>query len=54
MIEKLFPNVDWAKMWEATIETLYMTAVSTLFTFVFGLALGITVIPIRPWSIMVE
>ena len=41
MIESLFPNVDWDSMWEATIETLYMTALSTLFTFIIGLALGI-------------
>lgn len=41
MIESLFPNVDWDNMWEATIETLYMTALSTVFTFVIGLALGI-------------
>lgn len=41
MIESLFPNVDWDKMWEATLETLYMTAMSTLFTFVIGLVLGI-------------
>ena len=41
MIENLFPNVDWAKMWEATLETLYMTAMSTVFTFIFGLALGV-------------
>lgn len=41
MIETLLPNVKWDKMWEATIETLYMTAVSTVFTFVIGIALGI-------------
>ncbi|TWT03278.1 ABC transporter permease [Planococcus sp. CPCC 101016] len=41
MIDTLFPNVDWDNMWEATIETLYMTALSTLFTFIIGLALGI-------------
>lgn len=41
MIEQLFPNVDWEEMWEATLETLYMTAVSTLFTFLIGLVLGI-------------
>lgn len=41
MIETYFPNVDWAKMWEATVETLYMTSVSTIFTFIIGLALGI-------------
>lgn len=41
MIERWFPNVDWEKMWTATTETLYMTAYSTLFTFIFGLALGL-------------
>jgi len=41
MIESLFPNVDWDNMWEATLETLYMTAMSTFFTFVIGLVLGI-------------
>lgn len=41
MIDSLFPNVDWDSMWEATLETLYMTALSTLFTFIIGLALGI-------------
>lgn len=41
MIETLFPNVDWPKMWEATVETIYMTAVSTFFTLVIGLALGV-------------
>lgn len=41
MIETLFPSVDWPKMWEATVETIYMTALSTFFTLVIGLALGI-------------
>ncbi|MBZ5202528.1 ABC transporter permease [Planomicrobium chinense] len=41
MMESLFPNVDWDNMWEATLETLYMTAMSTFFTFVIGLVLGI-------------
>lgn len=41
MIESLFPNVDWDKMWEAALETLYMTAMSTLFTFIIGIILGI-------------
>jgi D-methionine transport system permease protein len=41
MIENLFPNVDWPKMWDATVETLYMTAASTLFTFIIGLVLGV-------------
>ncbi|MHA7137876.1 methionine ABC transporter permease [Rossellomorea arthrocnemi] len=41
MIENLFPNVDWEKMWEATLETLYMTGMSVLITFVLGMILGI-------------
>ncbi|WP_201714213.1 methionine ABC transporter permease [Rossellomorea arthrocnemi] len=41
MMENLFPNVDWVKMWEATTETLYMTGMSVLITFVLGLVLGI-------------
>jgi len=53
MIENLFPNVDWAKMWEATFETLYMTAISTLFTLIIGLGLGILLFLSSPgqlWS----
>ncbi len=41
MSESLFPNVNWENMWEATVETIYMTAVSTLFTFIIGLILGV-------------
>ncbi|WP_299743651.1 methionine ABC transporter permease [uncultured Rossellomorea sp.] len=41
MIENLFPNVDWDKMWEATLETLYMTGMSVVITFVLGMILGI-------------
>lgn len=37
----LFPNVDWEGMWQATLETLYMTSVSTIITFILGLVLGI-------------
>ncbi|TWT00191.1 methionine ABC transporter permease [Planomicrobium sp. CPCC 101079] len=48
MIESLFPNVDWGKMWEATLETLYMTAMSTFFTFVIGIVLGIVLFLTAP------
>jgi D-methionine transport system permease protein len=41
MIEKFFPNVNWDRMWEATNETLYMTGVSVLATFIFGILLGL-------------
>lgn len=39
---QLFPNVDWEKMWQATVETLYMTGYSIVITFILGLVLGIT------------
>lgn len=41
MLETVFPNVKWPKMWEATIETVYMTGVSVALTFIFGIALGL-------------
>jgi D-methionine transport system permease protein len=41
MFNQLFPNVDGEKMWEATAETLYMTGVSVLATFILGLILGL-------------
>ncbi|MCM3359183.1 methionine ABC transporter permease [Psychrobacillus sp. FSL W7-1493] len=53
MIESLFPNVDWPKMWEATIETLYMTAISTVLTAIFGLILGLLLFltsPHQAWA----
>ncbi len=37
----LFPNVDWEDMWEATLETLYMTGISVTATFLLGLILGL-------------
>ncbi|MGX7596360.1 methionine ABC transporter permease [Planococcus plakortidis] len=48
MLETLFPNVDWQDMWEATLETIYMTAVSTLFTFIIGLVLGVVLFLTAP------
>ncbi|WP_075619770.1 methionine ABC transporter permease [Paenisporosarcina indica] len=48
MLEKLLPNVDWINMWEAALETLYMTALATGFTFIIGLALGITLFLTSP------
>ncbi|MCF6138570.1 methionine ABC transporter permease [Pseudalkalibacillus berkeleyi] len=37
----LFPNVDWEDMWEATLETIYMTVISVSATFVLGIILGL-------------
>lgn len=48
MLENLFPNVDWPAMWEATLETIYMTAVSTVFTFIIGLVLGVVLFLTAP------
>ena len=41
MLESMFPNVKWDKIMEATIETLYMTAISVVATFFLGIILGL-------------
>jgi D-methionine transport system permease protein len=41
MLSEFFPNVNWDKMWEATNETLYMTGISVLVTFILGIVLGL-------------
>ena len=41
MAETLFPHLKWDQLWAATIETLYMTALSGIATFVLGIALGL-------------
>lgn len=51
MRDEFLGNVDWDKMWQATTETLYMTAMSTVFTFVIGLALGILLFLSSPGQI---
>ncbi|MGG3564402.1 methionine ABC transporter permease [Neobacillus rhizosphaerae] len=38
---KYFENVDWLMMWEATKDTVYMTAISVLVTFILGTILGL-------------
>ena len=40
-MDKLLTNVDWNQMLAATGETLYMTAIAALATFVLGLILGL-------------
>ncbi len=39
-MDKYFPNVDWLMMWDATKQTLYMTGISVLVTFILGILLG--------------
>jgi len=41
MAENLFPHLKWAQLWAATQETLYMTALSGVATFVLGIVLGL-------------
>ncbi|MBU8906618.1 methionine ABC transporter permease [Desertibacillus haloalkaliphilus] len=36
-----FASMKWDRLWEATLETLYMTVISVSATFIFGLALGL-------------
>ncbi|WP_019243821.1 MULTISPECIES: methionine ABC transporter permease [Bacillus] len=41
MLEKYLPNVDWEIMWIATKQTLFMTSISVIAVFVFGVILGL-------------
>ena len=41
MAENLFPHLKWDQLWPATLETLYMTALSGVATFVLGIVLGL-------------
>lgn len=41
MLSTLFPNVRWEDMWEASLQTIYMTAISVFATFILGIGLGL-------------
>ncbi|NHM32772.1 methionine ABC transporter permease [Neobacillus terrae] len=41
MDKPYFQDIDWPGMWAATTETLYMTAISVVATFILGLLLGL-------------
>lgn len=41
LFELVFPNLDLAKAWVKTKETLYMTGVSLIFVFIIGLIIGL-------------
>ncbi|HEM8557170.1 TPA: ABC transporter permease [Citrobacter koseri] len=41
MVENLFPHLIWEQLFAATQETLYMTALSGIATFVLGIVLGL-------------
>lgn len=51
MREDFLQQVDWDKMWKAAEETLYMAALSTVFTFIIGLALGVLLFLSSPGQI---
>ncbi|CRK81582.1 methionine ABC transporter permease [Neobacillus massiliamazoniensis] len=36
-----FKDIDWQAMWEATLQTLYMSGISVVATFVLGIFLGL-------------
>jgi D-methionine transport system permease protein len=36
-----FKDIDWQAMWDATVQTLYMTGISVLATFILGILLGL-------------
>jgi D-methionine transport system permease protein len=36
-----FKDIDWQAMWDATVQTLYMTGISVLATFILGIILGL-------------
>ncbi len=40
-MKELFPNVVWDKVGEATLETLYMTGISVVASFILGVSLGL-------------
>ncbi len=53
MTKELLPNIDWAIVWEATCQTLYMTGVSLFISFIIGLGLGLILfltLPGNPWQ----
>jgi len=41
MVKEYLPNVDWLIMWDETKNTLYMTGISVLATFILGTLLGL-------------
>jgi D-methionine transport system permease protein len=41
MFNEWLANMKWDKLWEATLETIYMTSISVLATFLIGLILGL-------------
>lgn len=36
-----FKDIDWQSMWDATVQTLYMSGISVVATFILGILLGL-------------
>jgi len=49
---EFFANVDTAEMWKSTLDTLYMVGISTVFTALIGLPLGILVFLTAPGQLL--
>lgn len=43
-----FKDIDWQAMWEATVQTLYMSGISVLATFILGILLGLVLFLTSP------
>lgn len=48
MILSLLPNVRWDKMYDATIETIYMTLIASICVFILGLIIGLVLFLTSP------
>jgi D-methionine transport system permease protein len=46
-----FKDLDWQAVWEATLQTLYMTGISVVATFVLGIILGLLLFLTSPGNI---
>jgi len=48
MILSVLPNVRWDKMYDATIETIYMTLIASICVFILGLIIGLVLFLTSP------
>jgi D-methionine transport system permease protein len=46
-----FQDIDWAGMWEATVQTLYMSGISVVATFILGILLGLLLFLTSPGNL---
>jgi D-methionine transport system permease protein len=46
-----FKDIDWAGMWDATIQTLYMSGISVVATFILGILLGLLLFLTSPGNL---